>query len=75
LDHGARRTLRNKDGQTAPQLATSPEMKAPHLRSPQLPRVRLPAAKWSVSRNTRPMPRSPLIQPERCVQCGVGSNV
>ncbi len=28
LDHGAKRTIRNKDGQTAPQLATSPEMKA-----------------------------------------------
>ncbi|WP_097093745.1 ankyrin repeat domain-containing protein [Novosphingobium sp. Chol11] len=28
LDHGARRSIRNKDGQTAPQLATSPEMKA-----------------------------------------------
>ena len=28
LDHGARRNLRNKDGQTAPQLAKSAEMKA-----------------------------------------------
>lgn len=28
LDRGAKRTIRNKDGQTAPQLATSPEMKA-----------------------------------------------
>lgn len=28
LDRGANRTLRNKDGQTAAQLATSPEMKA-----------------------------------------------
>lgn len=28
LDHGAKRNLRNKNGQTAPQLATSPEMKA-----------------------------------------------
>ena len=28
LDLGASRTVRNKDGQTAPQLATSPEMKA-----------------------------------------------
>ena len=28
LDHGAKRNIRNKDGQTAPQLATSPEMKA-----------------------------------------------
>lgn len=28
LDHGARRNLRNSDGQTAAQLATSPEMRA-----------------------------------------------
>lgn len=28
IDHGARRNLRNKDGQTAPQLAKSAEMKA-----------------------------------------------
>lgn len=28
LELGAKKTLRNKDGQTAPQLATSPEMKA-----------------------------------------------
>ncbi|ONF95042.1 ankyrin repeat domain-containing protein [Sphingomonas jeddahensis] len=28
LSHGARKDLRNKDGQTAPQLAKSPEMKA-----------------------------------------------
>ena len=28
LDHGAKRTLRNKDGKTAPQLATSAEMRA-----------------------------------------------
>lgn len=27
LDHGAKRTIRNRDGQTAPQLATSAEMK------------------------------------------------
>ena len=28
IDHGARANIRNKDGQTAAQLATSPEMKA-----------------------------------------------